>query len=87
MRKTQYFRGITTVTFFGFYTEKGFMYALSYFQVAYNPTPEKDWCSLLTLSSDENLKWFWHDGGKLMIFIETKMLKKSNFDLLKSDAG
>lgn len=59
----------------------------SHNSLGYNPAPSEDWYSLLTLDSDEKLNWYWHDGDKLMVFIEIAKLKKYNFDLLKADAG
>jgi len=56
--------------------------------LAYNPASGKEWVSLLTVGSDwDTLKWYWHDDDFLMIFIEDEKLKKSDFGLLKSDAG
>jgi len=59
----------------------------SHCSLAYNPTPEGEWISLLTLNSDDNLKWCWHDGDYLMLFIKKEDLKKLNFSNLASDAG
>lgn len=55
--------------------------------LAYDPTPGDDWISLLTLSSHDRFDWCWHDGDKLMIFIETERLKALDFGRLKTDAG
>lgn len=59
----------------------------SYYSLAYNPTPGAEWISFLTIDSDDDLEWCWHDGGKLMLFIELERLKKRDFSKLKSDAG
>ena len=59
----------------------------SHCSLAYNPTPKGDWISLLTLNSDDNFKWCWHDGDYLMVFIKKEDLKKLNFSNLASDAG
>lgn len=58
-----------------------------YCTLAYDPTPSPEYISLLTLSSDNDLEWCWHDGDKLMIFIEKEKLLKRDFSNLKSDAG
>jgi len=59
----------------------------THFSLAYNPTPGPEWISLLTINSDNNLEWCWHDGDYLMVFIEKEKLKKLDFSSLKSDAG
>jgi uncharacterized protein YwqG len=59
----------------------------SHCTLAYNPTPGTEWVSLLTIGSDNDLEWCWHDGDKLMIFIERERLKNSDFSSLKADAG
>ncbi|WP_216629065.1 YwqG family protein [Cytobacillus massiliigabonensis] len=59
----------------------------SHYTLAYNPTPGADWISLLTIDSDDDLEWCWHDGDKLMIFIEKERLKNLDFTKLKADAG
>jgi uncharacterized protein YwqG len=59
----------------------------SHCSLGYNPTPGTEWVSLLTVNSDDDLRWYWHDGDKLMVFIENEKLKKSDFSYLKSDAG
>ncbi|WP_158304965.1 YwqG family protein [Hahella chejuensis] len=59
----------------------------SHSSLAYDPTPGEDWVSLLTLSSHDELEWCWHDGDKLMIFIEKSKLIQKDFGNLKSDAG
>lgn len=59
----------------------------SHTSLAYDPTPGKDWCSLLTLSSHDRFDWCWHDGDNLMVFIEKDKLAQRDFTNLKSDAG
>jgi len=59
----------------------------SFYTLAYDPTPGPEWISLLTLKSHDELEWCWHDGDKLMVFIETEKLKAKDFSSLKSDAG
>jgi uncharacterized protein YwqG len=59
----------------------------SHYSLAYDPTPGEDWVSLLTLTSHDELDWCWHDGDKLMIFIEKEKLAKQDFSYLKADAG
>lgn len=59
----------------------------SHRSLAYDPTPGAEWISLLTIDSDDNLNWCWHDGDKLMIFIERERLKNFDFSRLKCDAG
>jgi uncharacterized protein YwqG len=59
----------------------------SYNTLAYDPTPGKEWMSLLTLSSCDELEWSWHDGDKLMIFIECEKLRNKDFSSLKTEAG
>lgn len=59
----------------------------SHYTLAYNPTPGAEWISLLTIDSDDDLEWCWHDGDKLMIFIEKERLENLDFTRLKSDAG
>lgn len=58
-----------------------------YSSLAYDPRPSKDWTSLLTLSSVDELNWCWHDGDFLMLFIEKEKLKQKDFSYIKSDAG
>ncbi len=55
--------------------------------LAYDPTPGPKWRSLLTLSSDDDLEWCWHDGDWLVTFIEEKRLRTADFSQIKSDAG
>nr|WP_278246547.1 YwqG family protein [Clostridium lundense] len=59
----------------------------SHCTLAYDPTPGTEWISLLTISSDDDLEWYWHDGDKLMIFIKWEHLKNLDFSSLKADAG
>ncbi len=59
----------------------------SFCSLAYDPTPGEEWISLLTLQSHERLRWCWHDGDKLMIFIEADKLRALDFRRLKTDAG
>lgn len=59
----------------------------SFTSLAYDPTPEGDWISLLTVHSLDEFDWCWHDGDKLMVFIETAKLANRDFGNLKSDAG
>ncbi len=59
----------------------------SYCSLAYDPTPGPDWIPLLTLSSSSDLDWCWHDGDRLMIFIQAESLQNKEFSLLKCDAG
>lgn len=55
--------------------------------LAYDPTPGPEWRSLLTLSSDDELQWCWHDGDWLVTFIEERRLMAVDFSQIKSDAG
>lgn len=55
--------------------------------LAYDPTPEGGWVSLLTLGSLDELDWCWHDGDKLMVFIEEEKLAALDFSNLICDAG
>ncbi|MGO3344844.1 MAG: YwqG family protein [Marinomonas sp.] len=59
----------------------------SFYTLAYDPTPSDEWMSLLTLTSYDEFEWCWHDGDKLMIFIEKEKLKNADFSNLKTDAG
>ncbi|MBH5319399.1 DUF1963 domain-containing protein [Paenibacillus sp. GSMTC-2017] len=59
----------------------------SHCSLAYDPSPGAGWISMLTIDSNDDLEWCWHDGDKLMIFIETERLKNLDFSALKSDAG
>ncbi len=55
--------------------------------LAYDPTPGPEWVSLLTLSSDDELEWCWHDGDWLVTFIERDRLRIGDFSIISSDAG
>lgn len=57
--------------------------------LGYDPTPTDDgvWLPLLTLKSHDDLNWCWHDGDRLMIFIEQSALAKGDFSNIKADAG
>ncbi|MCA9038234.1 MAG: DUF1963 domain-containing protein [Planctomycetaceae bacterium] len=59
----------------------------SFTSLAYDPTPDGDWISLLTVHSLDEFDWCWHDGDKLMVFIESSKLAQRDFSNLKSDAG
>jgi len=55
--------------------------------LAYDPTPGPEWRSLLTLGSDRELEWCWHDGDWLVTFIEEQRLRAGDFSQIKADAG
>ncbi len=55
--------------------------------LAFDPTPGPGWRSLLTLGSDDDLEWCWHDGDWLVTFIEETRLRAGDFSLIKSVAG
>jgi len=59
----------------------------SFHSLAYDPTPGPGWISLITLTSHDDLGWCWHDGDKLMVFIEQEKLESQDFSSLKTDAG
>lgn len=59
----------------------------SYYSLAYDPTPGPEWVSLLTLHSHDAFEWCWHDGDKLMVFIERDKLQARDFSVLACDAG
>jgi uncharacterized protein YwqG len=59
----------------------------SFYSLAYDPTPNNEWCSLLTLDSHDQFDWCWHDADKLMVFIEKSKLEMRDFSSLKADAG
>ena len=60
----------------------------SHCTLGYDPTPNGgQWMSLITLMSNSELDWCWHDGDKLMVFIEKDKLLNKDFSCLKSDAG
>jgi uncharacterized protein YwqG len=55
--------------------------------LAYDPTPGPQWQSLLTLRSDDDLEWCWHDGDWLVTFIERQRLRLGDFSHINADAG
>lgn len=55
--------------------------------LAYDPTPDANWQSLFTLGSDEDLAWYFHDGDRLVTFVETKKLAIGDLSTIHSDAG
>lgn len=59
----------------------------SYYSLGYDPTPGPQWVSLLTLHSHDAFEWCWHDGDKLMVFIEQDRLAARDFGALQCDAG
>ncbi|MEM6596743.1 MAG: YwqG family protein [Cyanobacteria bacterium P01_C01_bin.69] len=59
----------------------------SFTSLGYDPTPGPGWISLLTVHSLDAFDWCWHDGDKLMVFVETQRLAECDFSQLKSDAG
>jgi uncharacterized protein YwqG len=59
----------------------------SYKTFAFDPTPGPEWISLLTLESLDEFGWCWHDGDKLMTFIESNKLSVLDFSNIKCDAG
>lgn len=59
----------------------------SHYSLGYNPTPGPEWRSLLTLHSHQVFDWQWHDGNKLMVFIENDKLAARDFSQLQCDAG
>lgn len=61
--------------------------SLGYDPAAHLQTPGVDWQSLLSLGSDDELEWEWHDADRLMVFIERARLAKQDFSALASDAG
>ena len=48
--------------------------------------PWPEWCSLLTLASDDKLNWFWH-GDWLVTFIEKEKIRNADFSTIQTDAG
>lgn len=58
----------------------------SHCSLAYDPTPPGS-LPFLTLGSDESLDWCWHDGDKLMVFIDSDRLRAKDFSELLADAG
>ncbi|VEP17515.1 conserved hypothetical protein [Hyella patelloides LEGE 07179] len=59
----------------------------SFNTLGYDPTPGTEWISLLTVHSIEEFDWCWHDGDRLMVFIEADKLANKDFSNLKCDAG
>ena len=59
----------------------------SFTSLSYDPTPGPEWMSLLTVHSLHQFDWIWHDGDKLMVFIESENLAAGDFNHLKTDAG
>ena len=59
----------------------------SHRSLAYDPCPGPEWVPLITLASDDELEWCWHDGDKLMVFIERARLAALDFSNLRADAG
>ena len=59
----------------------------SYTRLAYDPTPGPAWLPLLTVTSHDTFDWCWHDGDKLMVFIERERLAACDFSRLQADAG
>jgi uncharacterized protein YwqG len=55
--------------------------------LAYDPTPGPGWCSLLNLGSNPYMQWCWHDGDRLVTFIENRRLREADFSEIKADAG
>lgn len=55
--------------------------------LAYDPTPGPEWCSLLTLGSDDKMNWSWHDGNWLVTFIEKDKIRNGDFSTIQADAG
>lgn len=55
--------------------------------LAYDPTPGPGWIQLLNLESRDDTEWFWHDGDRLMVFVEASKIKGGDFSDLRSDAG
>lgn len=69
------------------YSENYLLGYPSFSTLAYDPTPGDGWIPLLTLASEDQLDWCWHDGDKLMVFIEKEKLLNLEFNALKADAG
>lgn len=61
----------------------------SYCSLGYDPTPEphEDYVHLLSLTSIDSLRWCWHDGDRLSVFIKRQDLLRGDFSSLKCDAG
>lgn len=56
--------------------------------LGYDPTPtDGEWLPFINLKSHDELNWCWHDGNRLMIFIEKSALAVGDFSNLMADAG
>jgi uncharacterized protein YwqG len=55
--------------------------------LAYDPEPGPAWRTLLTLVSDHDMWWEWHDSDWLVTFVEDDRLRASDFAEIKADAG
>lgn len=56
--------------------------------LGYDPTPQDgEWLPFINLQSHDDLKWCWHDGDRLMVFIEKSALARGDFTNMKADAG
>ena len=55
--------------------------------LAYDPTPGPGWSSLLTLDSDDDLEWCWHDGDWLVTFFNDQQALAGDFSDIRADAG
>lgn len=55
--------------------------------LGYDPTPGPDWVSLLTLGSNDESEWSWHDGDWLMAFVEAERMRVGDFSSIRADAG
>jgi hypothetical protein len=55
--------------------------------LAYDPTPGPGWSSLLTLDSDDDLEWCWHDGDWLVTFFNNQKALAGDFSDIRADAG
>lgn len=53
--------------------------------LAYDPTPSGH-IPLLTVASDDDLAWGWHDGDQLLLFVDPAAVTRGRF-LLGADAG
>ncbi len=53
--------------------------------LGYDPTPAEHW-PLMTLDSDKEREWEWHDGDWLMLFFNPSVVRAGQFPL-RSDAG
>lgn len=52
-----------------------------------DPTPGPDWQSLINLTSNDDLDWYWGDGDHFQSFIRTESLKNSEFSDLETCEG